>query len=76
MDTIKAIEKRRSIRKFKPIPVDADILEEIVRVGRLYSSAMNGQPIRFAIVASDEKKNFVFSTLKWATASLITERLS
>lgn len=66
MNTFDAIEKRRSIRKFKPIPVPCEILTELVRVGRLYSSAMNGQPIRFAVVTEEKSRDFLFEHLNWA----------
>ncbi len=66
MNTLEAIEKRRSIRKFKPISVPAESLKELVRLGRLYSSAMNGQPIRFAIVTEKEDRDFLFRHLNWA----------
>ncbi len=66
MNTLDAIEKRRSIRKFKPIPVPNEILTELVRLGRLYSSAMNGQPVRFAIVTKESDRDFLFEHLNWA----------
>ena len=66
MNTFDAIEKRRSIRKFKQNPIPSKTLTELVRLGRLYSSAMNGQPIRFAIVTKDEDRNFLFENLNWA----------
>ena len=66
MNTLQAIEKRRSIRKFRPIPLDTNTLHELVRVGRLYSSAMNGQPIRFALVTEEKSRDFLFEHLNWA----------
>ena len=66
MNTLDSIEKRRSIRKFKPTPVSDQALKEIVRLGRLYSSAMNGQPIRFAIITKKEDRDFLFTHLNWA----------
>lgn len=66
MKTLEAIENRRSIRKFKPIPLETDALKELVRLGRLYSSAMNGQPVRFALVTKEEHRSFIFENLNWA----------
>ena len=66
MNTLESIEKRRSIRKFKPTPVSEQALKELVRLGRLYSSAMNGQPIRFAIITKKEDRDFLFTHLNWA----------
>ena len=44
MDTIKAIEDRRSIRKYKDIDVDKEIILDILNAGRLAPSAKNRQP--------------------------------
>ncbi len=66
MDIIKAIEKRRSIRKFKPLQIEKETLTELIRAGRLYASAMNSQPIRFALVTKKEGRDAVFSSLRWA----------
>ncbi len=66
MDITKAIENRRSIRKFKQTSLDKNTLMEVIRLGRLYSSAMNAQPIRFALITKKENKDTVFSSLKWA----------
>ena len=61
-----AIESRRSIRKFDSNVVSPENLTELVRLGRLYASAINAQPIRFAIVQEKENKDLVFSSLNWA----------
>ena len=66
MKALDAIEKRRSIRKFKLVAVPEEILKELVRLGRLYSSAMNGQPIRFAVVTKKDDRDFLFEHLNWA----------
>ena len=66
MKTFDAIESRRSIRKFKPIPLPVENLQELVRLGRLYASAKNCQPIRFAIVTKEKDRNFLFENLNWA----------
>ncbi len=66
MDTKEAIEKRRSIRKFKQIPLEKGTLLELIRLGRLYSSAMNAQPIRFALITKKENRDALFSSLNWA----------
>jgi len=66
MDIKNAIEKRRSIRKFKQIPLKKETLLELIRLGRLYSSAMNAQPIRFALITKKENRDPLFSSLNWA----------
>ena len=66
MNVIEAIESRRSIRRFTQQPVAAEILEQLVEVGRLYASGRNLQPIRFGLVAKKENTDRVFPLLKWA----------
>lgn len=66
MDTKKAIEARRSIRKFLPIELNKKDLLELVEYGKLYTSAMNVQPVRFAIVSEKDGRDKVFESLRWA----------
>jgi len=52
-----AIQKRRSIRKFKPDPVPDELIEQILEAGRLAPSGTNRQPWRFQIVKEGDLKN-------------------
>lgn len=65
MESIKAIDSRRSIRKFKRNPVSESILRELVRCGSMAASGMNVQPIKY-IIASDEKADEIFPYTRWA----------
>ena len=56
METIEAIEKRRSIRKFKNEKIDKEIVLDILNAGRLAPSAKNRQPWHF-IVLNEKQKN-------------------
>ena len=56
---IKAIEERRSIRKYKNIPVEKEKIQEIIESGRISPSGSNTQPWHFIIVESDEMRNKV-----------------
>ena len=56
MNTIDAIENRRSIRNFNTDKISKDIVEDILNCGRLAPSAKNRQPWYFVIV-EDEMKN-------------------
>ncbi len=56
MNTINAIENRRSIINFKIDKISKDIVEDILNCGRLAPSAKNRQPWSFVIV-QDEIKN-------------------
>jgi nitroreductase len=50
MDILKAIESRRSIRKYKPVPIPDGDLKKILEAGRLAPSAGNKQPWGFVVV--------------------------
>jgi nitroreductase len=56
MEVFKAIEKRRSIRKFKPEPVEEGDLRKILEAGRLAPSGGNRQPWYFIVVRDMETK--------------------
>ncbi len=56
MDLFEAIEKRRSIRKFKPKTLPIDHLKKILNAGRLAPSGANRQPWFFIIVRETETK--------------------
>ena len=66
MNTFEAMKNRRSIRKFRPDPVPADILRELVDIARLYPSGGNLQPIRFALITDQALCDAVFADLRWA----------
>lgn len=57
---------RRSIRRFKGIPVPHQILERCVNIARLAPSAANLQPLEYIIIDDDQLLSEVFSTLRWA----------
>ncbi|MGQ9544812.1 MAG: nitroreductase family protein [Candidatus Bathycorpusculaceae bacterium] len=56
MDLFEVIEKRRSIRKFKPQPVKEGDLRKILEAGRLAPSGGNLQPWYFMVVRDSEVK--------------------
>ena len=66
MSVYEVIIKRRSIRRFKEIPIPRKILENCVDAARLVPSAANLQPLEYVIVDDDQMLPQVFSTLKWA----------
>lgn len=49
------IEQRRSIRKFKDIPVAKELIIELVAAARLAPSAKNRQPWKFIVYSGDKK---------------------
>jgi len=66
MNVYEVIIKRRSIRRFKEIPIPRKALENCVDAARLAPSAANLQPLEYVIVDDDQMLPQVFSTLKWA----------
>jgi nitroreductase len=68
MDVAEAINKRRSIRSFKPNPIPADILKNIVAAALRSPSASNSQPWEFAVVSGarleEIKKAFIENSSK------------
>ena len=56
MDVLKTIETRRSVRKYKPVPVPDGDLKKILEAGRLAPSAGNKQPWGFVVVRDTEGK--------------------
>ncbi len=56
MDVLRAIEKRRSIRKYKRDPIPQEKLELILEAARLAPSAGNKQPWHFVVVEDQTRK--------------------
>lgn len=56
MDLFETVEKRRSIRKFKPNPIPDKDLKKILEAGRLAPSGGNRQPWSFIVVRKPETK--------------------
>lgn len=57
MLTVKeAIERRRSIRRFKPDPIPDECISALLEAARLSPSGSNAQPWRFKIVKDQETK--------------------
>ncbi|MEM3536303.1 MAG: nitroreductase family protein [Candidatus Bathyarchaeia archaeon] len=56
MDVFEVIEKRRSIRKYKPKPIPDKDLKKILEAGRLAPSGGNKQPWSFVVVTEPETK--------------------
>jgi nitroreductase len=56
MDVSKAIMKRVSIRRFKPVPVEKEKIEKVLEAGRRAPSWGNTQPWRFIVVQDKAKR--------------------
>ncbi len=56
MDVREAIQKRRSIRRFKPDPVSDELIQQLLESARLAPSGSNTQPWRFIVVKDPETR--------------------
>lgn len=56
MDVFEAISRRRSIRSYKPDPVEPDKIDRLLEAARLAPSASNRQEWRFVVVTDAEKR--------------------
>ena len=63
MEVLEAIKARRSIRKYKPTPVDDKVLGLILEAARLAPSWGNTQCWRFVVVSDDDTRNRLADTL-------------
>jgi nitroreductase len=66
MDFCELIRTRRSIRRFKPLPVDRSILMELLEAARAAPSAGNRQPLEYVVVVEPGLVGRVFEQLAWA----------
>ncbi len=56
MDVFEAINKRRSIRRFKPDPIPDEHIAKLLESARKAPSGTNSQPWRFIVIKDDETK--------------------
>lgn len=56
MNVKEAIENRRSIRKYKPEPLEAGVVQELLEAARRAPSGNNSQPWRFIVVEDPEAR--------------------
>lgn len=59
MELMDAIEKRKSIRKFKEKQVSREIIEDFINCARLAPSAKNRQPWKFVVVNRKTKDEII-----------------
>ncbi|MGA2465406.1 MAG: nitroreductase family protein [Thermodesulfobacteriota bacterium] len=56
-EVLKAIKNRRTVRRFKPNPIDEEMLQMILEAGRWAPSFSNLQPWRFIVIKDQGLKN-------------------
>ena len=57
MELSEAIKGRRSVRRFRPDPVQRDVIERILELAQWAPSAMNRQDWRFIVVEGEKSVN-------------------
>jgi len=68
MDVMEAIQKRRSIRRYKSDDIPDDVLDRLLNAMRLAPSAKNRQPWKFVVVRDRTIKSKVAAACSWRTA--------
>ena len=63
MDVMEAIKNRRSIRRYKPDPVDDEAIKTVLEAAHWAPSWGNAQCWRFIVVRNPEKKAGIAATL-------------
>lgn len=80
-ETLQTIYQRRAVRKYKPQPVAAGLIEKIIDAGRMAPSAINMQPWKFYVLTNKEtiktfggaiKQGMVKGFLKTGIRQIIT----
>ena len=59
MDIIRVIEERRSIRKFKNLPIEKELVEKVLDLATKAPSGKNRQPWRFIVLQNKKKDELV-----------------
>ncbi|MEN3186095.1 MAG: nitroreductase family protein [Atribacterota bacterium] len=59
MDALEVLKTRRSVRRFRTLPVEKEKIEEIIDCARFAPSAINIQPWEFIVVTEDKKREEV-----------------
>lgn len=63
-ETLQTIYKRRSVRKYKDIPVNHIILKQVLDAGRMAPSAINRQPWKFYLLTDQDQIRFFSKAIK------------
>ncbi len=66
MEVYELIIKRRTIRKFKQVTIENQVLRNMIECARSAPSAANLQPIRYIIVKDEVCNEKIFKNIKWA----------
>jgi len=71
LTVMEAIQRRRSIRQFKPDPVPDELIDQLLEAARLAPSGTNRQPWRFQIVTDPVLKERLFNEASFGAKHLL-----
>ena len=71
LTVMEAIEKRRSIRKFKPDPVPDEMINQMLEAARLAPSGTNRQPWRFQIIKDGALKKKLYEEATFGVEAIV-----
>lgn len=74
MEFCEVIEKRYSVRAYKPDPVEQDKLEQILEAARLAPTAANRQPFQFVVIHTtgrEEELDRIYASPWFVQAPLV-----
>ena len=60
MEFEEVIRKRRTIRRFKPIPIPLEILKKLVDYARIAPQGSNKQALEYIIITNEEMRSKIF----------------
>ena len=66
MNIYDLIVRRRTVRRFKEVPIGAELLQRCVNAARLAPSASNLQPLEYIVVTDDELLPTMYDSVHWA----------
>lgn len=66
MNVREAIEKRRTIRKYRQTPIDLATLHELIDCARLAAYGANLQPLKFMAINDAKTVSAIFPLTRWA----------
>ncbi len=66
MNVYEAIKIRRTVRKYKPVPVKNEDLIKMIECARLAPTGANLQSLKYSIIADEEKRREIYPFVKYA----------
>ncbi len=66
MEVKEALTKRRTIRKFKQIPIPKEKLTDLINYARLAPFSANVQALKYKIITEEDLCKDIFNNVRWA----------